>query len=314
MNIDLIVQLLTFGVVVAVSIAIMRTVGAMLDVRRRLANGTSAPVAASGSLFKGRRVQNRFLLWVQQSTDLSTSADGVKLRRNLALAGFRHAAAPIWYVIIRFSMAIGLPLGFLLLSRLSAEPVDTTWIGLGGGGLAMMGFIAPRAFVDRRANARREAMAQEFPDALDLMVVCVEAGLGLDAAFIRVGEEVHESHPRASEEFRMVSTELRAGRTRAEALRALAERTDVDAVKAFAALLIQTDSLGTSIGQTLRSYSTEMRADRFLKAEEKAMRIPVLMTIPLVACILPVIITALLLPPVLDVVRVMMPAMTHGRG
>ena len=92
----------------------------------------------------------------------------------------------------------------------------------------------------------------------------------------------------------------------------MAERTDVATVKSFVALMIQTDTLGTSIGRTLKSYSIEMRADRFLKAEEKAMRIPVLMTIPLVACILPVIITALLLPPILDVIRTLAPAM-QGR-
>jgi tight adherence protein C len=141
------------------------------------------------------------------------------------------------------------------------------------------------------------------------MVVCVEAGLGLESAFIRVAEDVKESHPRIAEEFDRMSDELRAGRSRADALRNLAARADVDAVKSFVALLIQTDSLGTSVGQTLKTYAAEMREHRFLKAEEKAMRVPVLMTIPLVACILPVIVTALMLPPVIDVIRTMVPAL-----
>jgi len=106
-----------------------------------------------------------------------------------------------------------------------------------------------------------------------------------------------------------MSDELRAGRSRADALRNLADRADVDAVKSFVALLIQTDSLGTSVGQTLKTYAAEMREHRFLRAEEKAMRIPVLMTIPLVACILPVIVTALLLPPIIDVIRTLVPAL-----
>ena len=110
----------------------------------------------------------------------------------------------------------------------------------------------------------------------------------------------------------MLSDELRAGRTRAESLRNLGERTDVPALRSFSALLIQTDALGTSIAQTLRTYSQEMREHRFLAAEEKAMRIPVLMTIPLVACILPVVVAGLLLPPMIDMVREMVPAL-QGR-
>ena len=109
----------------------------------------------------------------------------------------------------------------------------------------------------------------------------------------------------------MVSQELRAGRSRAEALRSLADRVQVDVIKSFVALLIQTDALGVSIAQSLRTYSHEMRQHRMLKAEEKAMRIPVLLTIPLVACILPVIVTAVMLPAIIDTVRNVIPALTH---
>jgi len=140
----------------------------------------------------------------------------------------------------------------------------------------------------------------------------VEAGLGLDAAFIRVGEEIHESHPRIAKEFGRLAEELRAGRSRAEALRAMADRCDVQGIRSFVALLIQTDVLGASVAQTLRTYSAEMRQTRYLRAEEKAMRIPVLMTIPLVVCILPVIVGALLLPAVLDVIRLLGPALRHS--
>jgi tight adherence protein C len=176
--------------------------------------------------------------------------------------------------------------------------------------LCAIGLVVPGSYLDNRVNARKQQLEHEFPDALDLMVVCVESGLGLEAAILRVGQEVHESHPLISEEFSRVSEQLRAGRGRGDALRSMADRTDVATVKSFVALMIQTDTLGTSIGRTLKSYSIEMRNDRFLKAEEKAMRIPVLMTIPLVACILPVIITALLLPPILDVIRTLAPAMS----
>jgi tight adherence protein C len=176
-------------------------------------------------------------------------------------------------------------------------------------GLAVVGLILPRGILDNRTNARKTEIENEFPDTLDLMVVCVESGLGLEGAFVRVGNETAESHPRVSKEFALVSYELQAGRTRAEALRHMAERTQVDMIASFVALLIQTDALGGSIAATLRTYSAEMRQHRMLKAEEKAMRLPVLLTIPLVLFILPVIMLAVMLPPVIDGIRTFLPAM-----
>jgi len=149
----------------------------------------------------------------------------------------------------------------------------------------------------------------QFPDALDLIMVCVEAGLGLEAAFLRVGHETKESHPEISREFGALADELGAGRGRTDALRAMGERLDVEAIKAFVALLVQTEALGVSIAQSLRTYSAEMRETRLLRAEEKALRIPVLMTVPLVACFMPVMIVALLLPPAIDLVRTLLPTL-----
>jgi tight adherence protein C len=309
LSLELIIEILTFGIVVAVTLAVTRGVAASLDVRRRLADPTPSATLGAESVLKGGKVRNPFLLWVQSSTSLSDSKDRAKLRRDLSLAGFDQQAAPIWYVIARFALAIGLPLIFLLSQSLFAKPLSGVGLIFGALGLCGLGLIAPRAFIDNRATARKDQMEHEFPDALDLMVVCIEAGLGLEAAFVRVGHEVRESHPRIAEEFNRISQEFRAGRSRSDALRAMADRTNVDPVKSFVALLIQTDALGTSIGQTLRTYSDEMREHRFLKAEEKAMRIPVLMTVPLVACILPVIVMALLLPPIIDVVRNLAPAL-----
>ena len=308
--IDIVIEVTIFGVVVAVSLAVERAVLGAIDVRRRLGDQSGSFAVASGSVIKDGKVSNPFLLWVQNSSSLSDAKDSSKLRRDLALAGFDYPSAPVWYVILRFTLAIGLPLLFILAQAFVAKPLQG--VGLIFGALALCGvsLIAPRAFIDNRANARRAQIENEFPDALDLLVVCVEAGLGLESAFVRVGEEVGHSHPRVSEEFKRVSQEFRAGRSRTEALRAMADRCDVESVTSFAALIIQTESLGASVGQTLRTYSVEMRATRFLKAEEKAMRIPVLMTVPLVACILPVIITALLLPPIIDVMRQLIPALS----
>jgi tight adherence protein C len=315
---EIAIQVFTFLVVVGVSLLLLRQVATQMTLRRRLGEqlaGRSFAEPRRGGLVRASGVTNPFLLWVQRATELQDSEDGSKLRKDLALAGVDHPAAPIVYVILRFSCAIGLPLGFLLLQQLASKPVTGAPLILGALALCGLGLIIPRALLDNRVNARKTQLEQEFPDALDLMVVCVEAGLGLEAAIVRVGREVRESHPRIAEEFNRLAQELAAGRGRADALRALADRTAVDSVKSFVALLIQTDTLGTSIGQTLRTYSDEMRKHRILKAEEKAMRVPVLLTVPLVGCILPVIVTALMLPAIIDVIRKLVPAMSgHGGG
>ena len=314
--IELAVQFLTFAIVVAVTASVLNRITAQADIRRRLGQQmSSAPHHHQASpLLTDREVSNRFLQWVQRSTSLSDPKDQAKLTRDLALGGIRNPAAPTLYVVARFGLAIGLPLGFLIMQQFSAKPI--TGYLLIGGALALcgVGLIAPRALLDNRINARKTELEQEFPDALDLMVVCVEAGLGIEAAFVRVGREVAESHPRIAEEFDRVTQELAAGRSRPDALRALADRTDVESVRSFSALLIQTDALGTSIGQTLKTYSDEMRDHRMLAAEEKAMRIPVLLTIPLVGCILPVIVTALMLPAIIDMIRKLGPALQAGGG
>lgn len=303
------IYVLVFGIATMVALAVTRGVEAMWSVRRRLGSDAANLQRANTPLLRASTVDNPFLLWVQKATGVNDSADGQKLKRDLRAAGFEQISAPAMYISTRFALAIGLPLLFLLSQGFVRKPIIGFPLVMLALGACALGLIAPRAFIDNRANARREQLEHEFPDALDLMVVCVEAGLGLEAAFVRVGQDAAESHPRITEEFNRLSDELRAGRSRAEALRSLADRTEVDVIRSFTALLIQTDSLGTSIGQTLRSYASEMRDHRFLKAEEKAMRIPVLLTIPLVTCILPVIMTAVMLPPIIDVIRTLLPAL-----
>ena len=305
--VDVAIEVLTFGAVVAVTVEALRSAEGVLTVRRRL--GTEQTDHPTVSLLKGEDVRNPVLKWVQSSTSLKDVTDRQKLRKDLSLAGFDHASAPVWYVITRFALAVGLPLLFMASQNLVAKPQTGFGLVLWSMLLCAVGLVAPRIFVIIRGNDRRAQIEHEFPDALDLMVVCVEAGLGVESAFVRVGEEVRESHPNIAKEFERVSEQLRAGSSRVDALRAMADRTNVAALRSFVALVIQSESLGSSIAQTLRIYSTEMREHRLLKAEEKAMRIPVLMTVPLVVCILPVIITALLLPAIIDVMRNLLPAL-----
>jgi tight adherence protein C len=177
---------------------------------------------------------------------------------------------------------------------------------------ALAGLYLPKLYVKGRADRRQNDIVNGFPDALDLMLVCVEAGLGLEAAFARVGMEMTRSHPRLSEQLGSVVLELRAGRSREDALRRMADRAGADEIRAFATLLIQSTKLGSSIAQTLRVYSAEMREHRRLRAEEKAHRLPVLLSLPLVACMLPVMIGVLMLPAGIRVVRAILPALNKG--
>jgi tight adherence protein C len=302
-----IVELLVFTAVAMVVVAVMREIDRQLDHKRRL--GSQATAGPVSSLMAKRASDTAFFRWVQASTSISDTQERSRLRQALVLAGYDSPNATIWYVILRFSLAILLPGLFILSQFLSAKPSTGLGIVIWPIVLCGVGLYAPSRILSGLAASRQTQLEIEFPDALDLMVVCVEAGLSLDASFVRVGQEMTESHPGISGEIERVTDQLRAGRARPDALRTMADRTGVSAIRSFVALLIQTEILGAGIAQTLRTFSAEMRETRFIKAEEKAMRIPVLMTIPLVVCILPVIITALLLPAMIDVSQTLLPTL-----
>ncbi len=302
---------LIFAAVVLTVVIVSRRLDTNIAVRRRLQGenppqSSSDKAASRGPLLRTEAPRNPLLAWVQKST-LQDPQERGKLRRDLEQAGFTSQAAPAIYVVTRFTLAVALPFAFLFGQQFLPSPTTGLKLIFVTVVLCAAGLIGPRAFIDNRAGSRRTEIENEFPDALDLMVVCVESGLGLEGSVLRVGQETTHSHPRIAHEFLLVSQELRAGRTRAEALRNMGERTQVERIKAFVALLIQTDSLGGSIATSLRTYSAEMRNHRMLRAEEKAMRLPVLLTIPLVMCILPVIITAVMLPPMIDAVHAFAP-------
>jgi tight adherence protein C len=170
---------------------------------------------------------------------------------------------------------------------------------------AVIGLYLPNFMINSRAGSRRQEILNGFPDTLDLMLVCVEAGLGIDAAFSRVGTEIVASHPLLAHLFANVALELRAGKSREMALRTLARRTAIPEISAFTTLVIQSDKLGASIAMALKVYAGEMREARRMRAEEKAHRIPVLLSIPLVVFLLPCMISVLALPPVINMKNIM---------
>jgi len=233
------------------------------------------------------------------------------LRRRLAAAGFTAGYAPRVYTLLRLTLVIALPASVLLLFWVSGSAPGLFRLYLTLMIAAAVGLYLPSLVVSAKAARREREIINAFPDALDLMLVCVEAGLALESAFDRVGREMTLSHPLLAEQIGIVVLELRAGRSREDALRRMADRSGTDEIRAFATLLIQSTKLGTSVGQTLRVYAGEMRERRRMRAEEKAHRLPVLLSIPLVACMLPVMIGVLMLPAVIRVIRTLIPAL-HG--
>lgn len=289
-------------------------VGARQLARRRLLSGGS-PVDEPSVMATSLRAEQANTAWHKlvdriEKTGLSlVDTKDEALRRKLAAAGFTASLAPRVYTLLRLTFVIGFPVLVLSLFWLSGSAPGMMKLYFNLLIAAAVGLYLPSIFVRAKAARRQREIVNAFPDALDLMLVCVEAGLALESAFDRVGKEMTLSHPLLAEQLGTVVLELRAGRSREDALRRLADRTGTDEIRAFATLLIQSSNLGTSISQTLRIYAAEMRERRRMRAEEKAHRLPVLLSIPLVACMLPVMIGVLMLPAVIRVLRTLIPAL-----
>jgi tight adherence protein C len=174
---------------------------------------------------------------------------------------------------------------------------------------ALVGFPLPEAWLVWRVHARQRRLQLSLPDGLDLLVICVEAGLGLDQALMRVAQELRISHSDLSDELQLFNTEMRIGKTRAEALRELARRTGLEDLKALAAMLIQTERFGTSIAESLRVHSDDLRTKRRQRAEEMSAKTTVKMVPPLVFFIFPALMVVILGPAALTLMRTLMPTL-----
>jgi tight adherence protein C len=239
-----------------------------------------------------------------------TNAD--RLRSKLVAAGYDSPAAPKIFTLTRLALIFILPGAYVLLASLGNQRLSLLKLYAIGSVLALAGLYLPNLFITAKADRRREAITNGFPDCLDLLLVCVEAGLGLEAALDRVGREMSTSHPLVAQLLLTATMQLRAGAAREAALRTMGDSSGVDEIRSFSTLLIQSDKLGTSMSDTLRVYAAEMREKRRMRAEEKAHRLPVLISIPLVVCMLPTMIGVLMLPGVVRVVRQLLPALSGG--
>ena len=306
---------LLFLAIVAIVYSITSFVGERQATQERLPGGLSSgePTATTGL-----RAYDAQGAWVALVTAIEKAGiplvdtKDATIRSRLVAAGYTQDHAPRIYTLVRLSMVIGLPLGLFALMWASGNAPSLMKLYFVGMIAALLGLYLPSLWIRVKADRRQRDIINGFPDALDLMLVCVEAGLGLEAAFSRVGMEMTRSHPLLAEQLGTVVLELRAGRSQEDALRRMADRAGADEIRAFATLLIQSHKLGSSIAQTLRTYAAEMRERRRMRAEEKAHRLPVLLSIPLVTCMLPVMIGVLMLPAVIRTIRVLIPAMGGG--
>ncbi|EGB16162.1 Type II secretion system F domain-containing protein [Pseudodesulfovibrio mercurii] len=222
-----------------------------------------------------------------------------KGRLRLIQAGMRKPDSYKIFQGLKGFLAVGLAGGFLLVRFLFIEDMSIAMTAFGTVTLAAVGVYGPEYWLSKKINRRKLAVGDELPDALDLLVVCVESGMGLDQAVDRVCQEMKNSGPIISSEFKLLTLELRAGKARIDALRSLAERVGLDDLNSLTSLLIQADAFGISVGRTLRVYSDAMRVKRSQRAEEKAAKMPVLLLLPLVAFILPTLFVAILGPAVI---------------
>ena len=212
----------------------------------------------------------------------ASAAETTKLRQRLVAAGYRSQEAILTFFGVRIGVAIG---AFVLFSTplVMTPSLPVALVA------CLLGYVTPGMLLARMAKRRQHKMRLGLPDALDLLVVSVEAGLGLDQAILKVSEELSFAHPDLCAELRLINLELRAGTARADALHNLAERTGVDDISSLVAMLVQTDKFGTSVAQSLRVHSDTVRTKRRQRAEEAAAKTGVKMVFPLVICIFPAI-------------------------
>jgi tight adherence protein C len=223
-----------------------------------------------------------------------SAVEAAKLQKQLMQAGYRSPDAATAFRAIQVTMLVAIPTLITVVCFLLDRPLNNFIIwGLIG---AALGFYLPRYIVWKKTLRRQQRITWGLADAMDLMVVTVEAGLGLNAALNRVGEELKDLHPDMHEELDLVNLEIRVGRSREEALRNLAERTGVDDIRAFVALLIQADRFGSSIAKAVRVFAESLRTKRRQRAEQAAAKASLKLLFPLTCFLFPVIIIVILAP------------------
>ncbi len=229
------------------------------------------------------------------------------LRVKFINAGIRSANAPIFFFAAKTLLPVVFGvIGYFTL-RIVDNSLDRNTLILYLLIMATLGCYLPNILLDRAIKARKRELFENFPDAADLILVCVEAGLGLDAALVKVAEEMSITSQALTEEIHLTNMETRVGASRAQALRNLGLRTGVEEINTFASILSQADKFGTNIGDSLRVFSDDLRHKRQMRAEELAAKLPTKMLFPLVLCIFPAISMVILGPAGVQIYRIILP-------
>ncbi len=286
----------------------------MLVLAPRATKARLKQIAAKDGMLDGHRVDEE---WKEAVIKLSQplaklalpDEDWEKsaLRARFMHAGYRSSSAPTIYFGIKTLLSLALPGIFLLYAGIGRLELSTHAAAMVLLVLAAIGYYLPNVVLARRVASRQLELFESFPDAIDLMTVCVEAGLGLDAALAKVGEEIQLSSKILAEEIYLVGLELRAGASREKALRNLALRTGVEEIEALVAMLVQADRFGTSTAASLRVYSDTLRTKRRLRAEEAAAKIALKLLFPLIFFIFPSLLVVLMGPAFINIYRILLP-------
>jgi len=298
--------LLLAAVFAAVVLVVLGAAGMMQrdPALRRMASGGQAPAAAGSIFYEKKRSKLLDLLEPMQKQLAQSDAKQVGVvKSRLVQAGYYHPSSVEIYYTLRILLALGLAAAaiFALLFLLPPTGANNALILVLGG--ATLGYYAPALVLALRIKDRQTAFRHGMPDAMDMILVGVEAGLSLPASIKHLCDEFADAHPVIAEQFRIVTLEFQAGKSRPDALASLAKRMDVQEARVFATMIAQSETLGTSLATTLRVLADEMRRDRMLKAEQKAAELPVRMAIPLVMLIFPALFSVIMTPLAIRIYR-----------
>jgi tight adherence protein C len=296
----LMMSLLVFLAGATLAFGVMAAIHVRGAVKRR-----AAGVAADGGgewsgdkrslRYASRQAAQKLIDYTTRHYSSGDDGDKRQLRQRLLQAGFLDPRAVAFFFIGRLLAAIVFAgLGYLFAPMLWSGPDGTVWMIAWVGGL--VGYFAPNIYINRRITTRQTEHRTGFPDFMDLLVVCADAGLAMEAALDRVGRELGDSYPSLSANVYMATLEMRAGRTLSEALEHFGDRLGIEEARSFATLLQQSEELGSSLTEALRVYSDDMRHKRMSRAEEKAHSLPAKLSVPLMVCIFPVILIVIMLP------------------
>jgi tight adherence protein C len=297
-NSTVMVSAFVFLSAAALAFVFMAVAQVRFAVKRRAAEISTGPANTTGDprslRYASKIAAQRLIDYTAKHYSTENKGETKELRRRLLQAGFLDTRAPVLFFLARAIAAVVLALGAFLLMPMLLKPESPMWPSLWIGGLA--GYFAPSVYLSRRIAGRQVEHRTGFPDFMDLLVVCADAGLSMEAALDRVGRELADSYRSLSGNIHMATLEMRAGRTLSETLDHLADRLGLEEARSFATLLQQSEKLGSSLTEALRVYSDDMRHKRLSRAEEKAYSLPAKLSVPLTLCVFPVVIIVIMLP------------------